>query len=484
MATIEGEMKRLGKEFVERPKLPNMNEFSPGTLGSNSIKWLLSILQAVDSSKEEMIEVISEIPKINNTKSIKQRKNRANNVLIGMSQCGLVEKERERITGKLTALATNILNCYSDKDASDLFTLHLLQDCHGLEIFDVISIIRGRNDVLTLQSIREELRSRGFVVTENEGNISKIRQWLEASGVVDSNWNVKDDVLYALIGATYGTTGKWSGLPRAQRIFALKLKLLQEVNTSWIPVRQIKELCELEFGRSIFPEGYLRKKVIEPLTDDGWIEAQGTGSGRGGDSGSVKALPQLMDIKIPLPIYTVSSVPIDLRDKLDMPLDVVFNELKATDTYVKGIALELLSLRIARDIGLFPVCFRERSNKTQGAEVDIIANGVHLHYSRWLIQCKNTKNVHVSDIAKEVGMAVVLKAHVIAIVTTGKIGSTVRQYADGLASASTLQAVLIDGDLLREYKNKGAAAIIDYLSNSAYRVLKLKDSQVFEYDEY
>jgi len=34
-------------------------------------------------------------------------------------------------------------------------------------------------------------------------------------------------------------------------------------------------------------------------------------------------------------------------------------------------------------------------------------------------------------------------------------GSTVRQYADGLASSSAFQAVLIDGDILRKYRANG-----------------------------
>ena len=484
MPKVDVEANEIKDELSLCPKLPNMNEFSPGTLGSNNIKWLLSILYPSIGNKDAMIEsIITKVPKIAATTNIKQKKNRANNVLIGMSQCGLLKKEQNRITGVFSGLADRIHACSTDKDANNLFAIHLLQECYGLELFDVISIIRGRSEAVALQSIREELRSRGFIVTENEGNISKIRQWLEASSIIDNNWIVDDNALHSLVGATFNTTGKWNGLSRPQRIFLTKLKYLHDINTSWITVRQIKSLCELEYGRNVFPEGHLRKKIIEPLVADEWIEAQSTGSGRGGDSAGVRALPQLLDIKINLPIDTISTVPIELRDKLAKPLNEIFNELKSKDTYIKGVALELLSLRIARDIGLYPVCFRERSSKTQGAEVDIIANGIHLHYSRWLIQCKNTKYVHVSDIAKEVGMAVVLKAHVIVIVSTGKIGSTVRQFADGLAVSSALQAVLIDGELLNNYRKHGADVIIDHLKSGAFRVLKQKETQVLEYND-
>jgi hypothetical protein len=140
-------------------------------------------------------------------------------------------------------------------------------------------------------------------------------------------------------------------------------------------------------------------------------------------------------------------------------------------------------LRFTRDIGLFPVGFRERSAKTHGAEVDLIANGVHLHYSRWLVQCKNTASVDVHDVAKEVGMAVVLKANVIALVTTGRFTRALRTFCDGVAESSALQVALIDGDVLKKYRSLGGQALVDWLRASAYRVLTLKDPQVLDIEE-
>lgn len=474
----------IGDKQKKQPKLPNMNEFSPGVLGNNNIKKLLSNLQPSIGNKEEMINVIiNSVEKIKVTSDETQKKNRANNVLIGMSQCGLLEKIDNKISGNFTDLAKNIVDSESDKEANNIFAKHLLEHCCGLELLKSVSMIRDRAEIVSLQTIREELRSSGFLVTENEGNASKIRLWLEGAGVVNKDWIINENALHSLIGAQSNTIKKWSGLSRSQRIFLEAVKRLSDSNPQDLSVRDIKGLCEREYSRKVFPEGHLRKKVIEPLIKSGWISSQGTGAGRGGDSGTVKALPQLTKIKITLPIDDVNSIPSDLRDKLAADLKTIFSDLNSKDTYVKGIALELLSLRIARDIGLFPVCFRERSDKTQGAEVDIIANGVHLHYSRWLIQCKNTTTVHVSDIAKEVGMAVVLKAQVIAIVTTGNIGRTVRQYADGLASSSAFQAVLVDGEILNKYRRDGSDAIIDHLRENAFRVLKQKESQIIEYNE-
>lgn len=210
----------------------------------------------------------------------------------------------------------------------------------------------------------------------------------------------------------------------------------------------------------------------------GLLNVQGTGDGRGGDSGQACVCDALRNLNVELPAEGMSGIPSDLRDKLSTPLNDIFHDLEHSSTHTRGLALELLALRLVRDIGLFPVCFRERTSKTQEAEVDLIAQGVHLHYSRWLVQCKNTASVEVSDIAKEVGMAVVLKAQVILMVTTGTFRRTVQIYANGLATSSNLQAILVDGELLEKYRSSGAAAVIDALQKAAYHVLALKAPQV------
>lgn len=474
----------LSPATLRELKLPNMNEFSPGVLEDNNIKHLLDVLSPHVGDKEAMINAItSRYTRIARTRE-SQRDNRANNVLVGMSQCGVLVKEGGEISPEFTPLAREIQDSPGDALANARFARHLLEDCGGLELLDIVAVIRARGEAVSDQSIREELRSRGFVVTENESNHGKIRQWLESTEIVDSNWNVNNERLLSLTGASTSTLGKWYSLPRSQRVFLEKLRFLDSNRSGeWIPVREIKKLAESKYQRSIFPEGKLRAAVIAPLVEDGWLEARGTGDGRGGDSGQVHALGQLRDLKIKLPFEGVTAIPVDLRDKLSKPLETIFQELGSSDKHIKGIALELLALRLIRDIGLYPVCFRERSARTQGAEVDLVANSINLHYSRWLIQCKNTSQVHVHDIAKEVGMAVVLKAQVIVLVTTGTFGRTVRTYADGLSSSSALQAILIDREILNKYRNLGATPVIDWLRSSAFRVLTLKESQVREYEE-
>src|SRR5262249_3886830 len=113
------------------------------------------------------------------------------------------------------------------------------------------------------------------------------------------------------------------------------------------------------------------------------------------------------------------NIPPDLMQRLQEPLTKIQKDLKSNYKAVKGVALELLALRMAMDLGLTPTGFRVRSTETGGAEVDLTAEGAHLLFSRWTFQCKNISRVPLSDLAKEIGMATLLKAHVVVMVATG-----------------------------------------------------------------
>lgn len=162
-----------------RPKLPNMNEFSPGVLGSDLQGLLLMVSKAADRSAVEAAIVAAYPMILKSPKS--QRQGRAANVLIGMSQCGLIKKNGNRVTHELTSLGIKIRDAKKTIDAYDHFARHLIENCHGSELIDVVKTIRLRGEPTTIENIRTELRVRGFIVTENEGNSSKIRKWLEAT---------------------------------------------------------------------------------------------------------------------------------------------------------------------------------------------------------------------------------------------------------------------------------------------------------------
>jgi hypothetical protein len=85
-------------------------------------------------------------------------------------------------------------------------------------------------------------------------------------------------------------------------------------------------------------------------------------------------------------------------------------------------------------------------------EVDLLAEGVHLHFSRWLFQCKNQKSaVTLGTLAKEIGMAVLLQAHVIVLATTGRFATSVRAHADQVTQTTAMQVVLVDGAAIDQF---------------------------------
>src|SRR5690606_20201883 len=88
--------------------------------------------------------------------------------------------------------------------------------------------------------------------------------------------------------------------------------------------------------------------------------------------------------------------------EVNRPFEDVVRELDHADRHVKGKALEIFAVWIIRLLGLRFSKWRYKDAKgTGGGEVDVIAASDKIVYSRWQIQCKNTKKVDIDVIAKE-----------------------------------------------------------------------------------
>jgi hypothetical protein len=460
-----------------QPKLPNMNEFSPSVVGE--LGPLLTLTRRHQGDRIALKRAIADASHFE-SKPNDQHLNRANNVLIGMSQCGLFDLESK----KLTELGELLANEPDDAVRNSKFATQLLVNCHGADVIDAVRSLIAKRETITGDKIRDELKARGFTITTNEGNPSKIRLWLERSGVIDPAWKIDEDRYKTLMGIGADTRDEWNTLSRGQKAFLLSLRQVTFGKAAkWVNGSHVKELCLAQWGPKILPEGDLRAKVINPLIAGKWIEARGKGEGRGGKLGEIQALAKLLEIEFALEIeQSQVGVPRDLSKKLDTPLETIYSDLESADTYKKGIALELLCLRLCFGLGLRAMGFRKRGEATKGAEVDLIADGVHLHYSRWMFQCKNTPRtaVDLEDLAKEVGLAVLLRAHVIVMVTTGRFAKTVKHYADGVATETHLQVILIDGVQLKRIRDEGEGCLIDILKGQAREALTLKSPQVLE----
>lgn len=462
-------------------KLPNMNEFSPGVV--SDLGPLLQIVAAHSGSETAISEAIAtRHPRIAATADERQRLGRARNVQIGMSQCGLFDLE----ANELTPFGQS-LRGIPPADQYARFAAHLLSQCNGNGLLDVVRSLQSRRERVSGTSIRQELRERGFRVTTNEGNASKVRLWLQKANAVDADWNINETVVGQILGIDQPARREWERFSRPQKILLKVLRQLTVDPTAWFSGSHVKDVVHSQYGLGALPEGSFRASVLNPLRDAGWLETRGerrAGGGRGGNMGEVRATAKLLEITADLGLDPpMQGLPPEVIAQLDRGNHDLQRDVEGTNTYEKGLALEVLSVKLTRHIGLTPVTFRLRASATGGNEVDLIADGQHLHYSRWLVQCKATQSQVSTDVlAREIGMALLLKAHVVLMISTGGFSEVLKRYADQIEQTTALQVVLIDGETFRRILTQGAEALVDALHEQARAALLTKRSQVLEAD--
>jgi hypothetical protein len=128
--------------------------------------------------------------------------------------------------------------------------------------------------------------------------------------------------------------------------------------------------------------------------------------------------------------------------------------------------------------GLQPRGFRSRSADTGGAEVDLIAEGAHLIFSRWTIQCEHVKSsVHLAAVAKEVGIAMFSRSHVVVMISTNKFTQQALEFAKHITESTHLQFVFIDKSIVDSYLKRGGSALHQFLIRNAAAVMQLKRGQ-------
>jgi len=464
-------------------KLPEANEFSPGQI---VVRILLEAIEANEGDADAIIEAIrvqffshSAQEQANPAERLKQQRKRAYNALLGASKYGLVTQSLNTLTelGK-AALATK-----TDKELHRLLGRHIIRELGGFEVLVALREMKSADLKIGKISLADYLQQQGFALPRATTHHTKLLQWLREAGVLPAKGYEADAAIVEQVaGVSLEAADAWSVLTDDQRAFLRVLRRIALLEGAKdIPAKVVVDAVETEYGPIFKRSDQLATTVFKPLADPslGWITHTVKSSGRGGKSGSVAATQKLLETDVDLlPEGEGWGIPPDLKAKLQTPLDKVYEDLKSTNTHVKGIALELLAIRMAIDLTLTPTRLRERGTRTGGAEVDLVAEGAHLHFSRWLLQCKNTSKVGVAALAKEVGMAVLLKAHVVVVVTTGTFSPSVRTYAKELAATNPLQAVLVDGPVLAAYRSGGAAALRKHFNDHARQTLAVKRPQV------
>lgn len=463
-------------------RLPWTGEFSPGQLGDRALDETLAIVAAHAGSRDAIVEAIrgrwfahAAVSRTDPAERLHQQRTRSGNVLIGMQHYGLVTE-----TSHLTDLGAELLAEHSPEQQSERFVVWLLRSRRGLELLDAVRDLQQRGIHVTNGALRSELRRRGYQVTTNSGDAGKLRQWLETGGVVDRHWRIEERRIAVITGASLSVIAEWHSLTRVERAFLATIRKLSETRGKRpLPSPELLDFVRAEHG-PVFDEGQV-KKVYQVLARAGWIDHTVKPGGRGGKGGDIAAADKLVDVDFELLAgLRPGDLPADLRAVMTTPLERIYEDLESGDTYVKGIALELLTVNLASDLGLMPLRLRVRGVRTGGAEVDMVAEASHLHFSRWLFQCKNTASVDVGVLAKEVGMATLLHAQVIVIATTGAVSKTLVAYAQRTNEVTPFQVLIADREVLDAYRTGGAMALRQRFHEDAKTALRLKRSQVLE----
>ena len=246
-----------------------------------------------------------------------------------------------------------------------------------------------------------------------------------------------------------------------------------------VPSKLITDEC-LRDHYAYFDDDQLSAKVTRPLADLGWIELSGrSGRSSGGKAGTVTATKKLLDIPFDQVIPDFDAIiPADLRQKIDTPRDEIKRLLASDAKHDRGLGLELLALRMLIDLNLQPRSFRQRSKDTAYAELDLTAEGSSLLFSRWNWQCKCvTQRVPLSDVAKEVGLAIYSRSHVVALVTTSDFSREAIAYAKEITSATHLQFLFVNGAVIDAYLNRGSAVLLEHVAGNAADVMRQKRQQ-------
>ena len=454
-------------------RLPSFNDFSPVLLKQD----LRVCLQVVVDAAGDDGAAIAQWAKLYFDGV--ENKRSSTNVPATLRSTGLIRLGRPFV---LSDAGQSVLSAADSKAAALEFCRHIIQNKNGNLLLAALLVLRKRGEKITKISLQNELVRHGVVgLSTNTTDHTTLRNWMILAGIIDVSGAENEDVVREVMGLTVAEADEFSSLPLAQQIFLQLVRREHLTSDGPFPVPALLAECLANYP-DLFDSARFADKVRKPLEVLGWIESAGLASGRnGGKSGVVRGSQKLREIPIDrfVPDFE-ASVPAELRAKLQTPLEEIRADLFSDDTYKGGVALELLALRMVLDLGLDPRHFRLRSAASAHAEVDLIAEGSHLMFSRWTVQCKRNNSgakVSLSDVAKEMGIAIFAKAHVVVMVTTADFTADARNYASEVSLSQPVQFLFVPGAVVKEYLTLGREVLLSHARNNAKDVMLHKRRQ-------
>ena len=452
---------------MPKSDLPFGSEFSPSQI---DLAQVLKLANEHAGDWHALENVIRQKYFDSHPTSEYNRRKLANNCKLGMIAYGLIDRN-----GILTELGSKLLSLEGKPSKMyKVLARHILMELKGLTVVQTAKDMHMRGERFDLQKLREWLQERGVHFPRGGKHPSIMRLWLEKAGVVTSaDWQIDTDRLQEIIGASLDTIDEIAMLTIEQKAFLRTLANMGGLGPYLS--NEVEKLASTTYGAK-FEEKNLPKTVLYPLEKAGYISlTRGTKKiGRGAKPFQVSLTDKMVsEVVTPLIDCLQSQAQPDLRPLLRKQFSEILSELSSSDRHIKGLALEALAFYLMRLIDLQYVATRLRGQATGGAEVDLIFEGARLIYSRWQIQCKNTKSVSLDDVAKEVGLTIQLKSNVVMVVSTGNISTEARKYAQNVMSTTNLNVVLLVSTDLQKIADN-PTYIADALNREARQAMEIK----------
>jgi hypothetical protein len=364
-------------------RVPYTQQFSPT---QTPLKRLLPILRQHGGNSTALRAAIAGAF----FKSTTDPKKIAGNTMIALRAHGIIDPK----TAALTDLGNRLIALQgSEADAETLIAKNLISELDGLGIIETIREMCAANLSISLTTLPNELRQRGFQVSDNSSDLSGVLGWFRAANLLSSSYDVNEAEFERLVGAQPVVVDAMKNLTREQVAF---LRAMLALNLQdWTPYNAVCKHAEgLYPGEVSFNWKIIVGSVLKPLADLGLIEFrkkqkqdQDTPGGRGGKPADIRPTDKFeRQIAEPLlrSLYRYAGS-VEIREIRTKPLSLLVDTIKhSDDSDARGRALEVLAIRFCQLLDLDFLGMRERDTElAAGGEIDALLHTARLVYSRW-----------------------------------------------------------------------------------------------------
>lgn len=402
----------------------------------------------------------------------KNKADRKGNLRYGLgtkSGYGLVDEDFY-----FTEIGEELYELRDDEQALyERFAKYILLECHGLKLIEIVDDMHASGVKPTLPKIRDAFEEQyGIYSDETTSDVSQMRWWLNKVDIIGTgrNYDINWDAVEAIIGVDSNRLLELSELTEGQRAF---LKALARIDPKKpMPNSIVREIAENAYGVSISQKSIV-KDVLKPLQEADYIEYINPSDVSGKPNLVVTTDKFDEDVLGPLLDNVSQRVGIP-RHIIRTSFEEVREQMDADSKHERGLALEILAVKLGRLLGLEFEGWHVRGRATGGAEVDVVMDSTDVSFTRWQIQCKNTKKaLRTSHVKEEVGVARMLQSNVILMVARSGVSPDARQYASRVMYRDNLTIMFIEGKDLMKF-DEDPSHILTVLRRETRRIERLK----------